>query len=118
MGAGRWSTVSTKTVGIKYCGGCNPQIERGQVVKELQTLLPEGFILADGPSASRWDIGILISGCSAACADGPELRVLAPVWILVSGAMVDYTTVPAEEIARVVVEKLSGMAFREQKREE
>jgi hypothetical protein len=110
--------VSMKTVGIKYCGGCNPQIERGQVVKELQPLLPEGFRLADGPSAPRWDIGILISGCGAACADGPELRVLAPVWILVSGAMVDYTTVPAEEIARVVVDKLSEMAFREQEREE
>jgi hypothetical protein len=115
---GRWSTVGTKTVGIKYCGGCNPQIERGQVVKELQTLLPDGFRLADGPSVSRWDIGILISGCSAACADGPELRVLATVWILVSGAMVDYTAVPAEEIARVVADKLSEMAFREQEREE
>lgn len=99
-----------RTVGIKYCGGCNPRIERGKVAEALQTLLPEGFRLADDAAGPPWDLGILISGCEVACADSLELRALASRWILVRGAMVDEIAVPEAEIARVITAKLSKMA--------
>lgn len=102
--------ATIRTVGIKYCGGCNPQIERGKVAEALQMFLPDGLRFADDTAVSPWDVGILISGCNVACADSPELRALASRWILVRGAMVDDAVVPEAEIARVIAEKLSRLA--------
>lgn len=99
---------AVKTVGIKYCGGCNPEIDRPGVVKELQARLPKGFRFIHGSSSVPWDIGVLICGCSSACAERPELMSSARRWILVRGPVVDDVRVPVERIAETIVEKLAS----------
>lgn len=61
----------TPRLAIKFCGGCNPLLERGQLAQKVR----EGF------SASRWvpweeesDLVLIINGCSTACAERAEIQ--------------------------------------------
>jgi len=95
-----------RCVGIKYCGGCNPQIERSRFVDELQKKLAVDFRLAIRRSTEKWELGVLVCGCRAACADRPGTRSLAREWILVTGPNVDMEPVPEDEMAMVVALKI------------
>lgn len=55
-------------IGVKYCGGCNPQYDRVAVVEALQKRL-EGkaeFVL---PDQDNIDFVLAVEGCATACAD-------------------------------------------------
>lgn len=96
-----------KCVGVKYCGGCNPHIERSKFVAELEKQLAEGgprFTICRG--TREWDLGILVCGCPVACADRPETRLLAQDWIVVAGPNVDLESVPENELATAVALKI------------
>lgn len=93
------------TIGVKFCGGCNPQIDRGKLFKQLKEILSlEHELLLD--LKKPWDIGILLSGCPNACNDDPDVRKLAPRWILISGAMVDYFAVDENLLAEKIAKKI------------
>ena len=92
-------------IGIKYCGGCNPHIDRTKLVQEIKKLLPPEYVLTT-ESSSPWDIGILICGCLTACADKPEFKNLARKWIIVAGNAVDMNHVPEEELAEIIVRRI------------
>ncbi|AFM24315.1 hypothetical protein [Desulfomonile tiedjei] len=98
-----------RSVGIKYCGGCNPQIERSEIVDRLTRLFPEDWLLERGEPADRWDIVILVCGCPVACLDRPETRGLARNYILISGSMVDFRPVPKERLVAVTVQRLQEL---------
>lgn len=100
-----------KIVGIKYCGGCNPEIDRSRVAEELGACLPKGFELTPTSVPGRWDIGVLICGCATACANRPELMAEARLWIIVCGLAVDDVEVPGDRIVEAIVEKLSKIAL-------
>ncbi|MDR3554029.1 MAG: hypothetical protein P4L55_04685 [Syntrophobacteraceae bacterium] len=104
---------AAKIVGIKYCGGCNPRIDRSRVAEEIGACLPEGFQLVQGKGPVVWDVGILICGCAVACADSCELKSLARGWIRVCGPVVDHEEVVEGRIARAIAEKLSKIALDE-----
>ena len=55
-------------VGVKYCGGCNPQYDRVEVVEALQKRL-EGRAEFVSPDHDRIDLILAVEGCSTACAD-------------------------------------------------
>ena len=52
------------SVGVRYCGGCNPRYDRVAVVKALETRFPQ---VAFVPADSRQILTLLICGCSAQC---------------------------------------------------
>lgn len=59
-------------IGIKYCGGCNPQYDRLEIARRLQHDFPEvDLVRANGEEA---DIVTVICGCAVACASHEELR--------------------------------------------
>jgi 3-hydroxyacyl-[acyl-carrier-protein] dehydratase len=93
-------------IGLKFCGGCNPFVDRAALVREIEKLLPAGWKLVTERQASSWDKAILVCGCPVACAYRPEVKVLARHWILISGPMIDHKTVPEEEMAAEVVKKI------------
>jgi len=93
-------------IGIKYCGGCNPVIDRARLVEKIKKLLPDEFSLVTDQSTNQWDIGILICGCLTACADKPDFKNLARKWIVIAGNSVDRVTAPELELAEIVVCKL------------
>jgi hypothetical protein len=95
-----------KLIGIKYCGGCNPHIDRAKLVQEIGKLLPPEYILTTEPSSNPCYIGILICGCPTACVDKPDVRCLARKWIVVTGNSVDLDNAPEEALADIVVRKL------------
>lgn len=94
-----------KLIGFKYCGGCNPQIDRTKLVQEIEKQCSPEYILTTKPS-SAWDIGILVCGCLAACADKPDFRNLAHRWIVVAGNSIDYGGAPEKELAAIVLSKI------------
>jgi hypothetical protein len=98
-----------KLIGIKYCGGCNPTIDRVKLVEEIKILLPSEYSLTTQPSATPWNIGILICGCLTACADKPEFKNLARKWIIVAGNSVDMDNAPEEKLAAIVERKIKTM---------
>ena len=98
--------MNMKLIGIKYCGGCNPHIDRTKLVREISKLLPPEFIFTKETSSEPWDLGILVCGCLTACADKPEFRNLARKWIIVAGNSVDLDNAPEEALADIVALKM------------
>jgi hypothetical protein len=96
-----------KLIGIKYCGGCNPHIDRTKLVRKISKLLPPEFIFAKETSSKLWDTGILVCGCLTACADKPEFKSIARKWIIIAGNSVDLDSAPEEALADIVVRKLN-----------
>jgi hypothetical protein len=95
-----------KRLGVKYCGGCNPQIDRSRFVDELKKKLAGDLRLEICRSMEKWELGILVCGCPAACADRPETRSLALEWIVVSGPIVESESISESELATVVALKI------------
>lgn len=100
--------MTPKIIGVKYCGGCNPQIDRAGLVEEIRKRLPPEFRLVTDREAHPWETAVLICGCPIACADRPEARRLARSWIRVGGTTIDMESVPAEEMAEILIQKISG----------
>ncbi|MFA5322681.1 MAG: hypothetical protein WC373_08395 [Smithella sp.] len=94
------------SIGIKYCGGCNPHIDRTKLVQEIKNLLPPEFVFTTSHSSNPWALGILICGCPTACADKPDIKNLARKWVIVAGSSVDLDNAPEEQLAHVIVDKI------------
>jgi 4-hydroxybutyrate CoA-transferase len=94
-----------KLIGVKYCGGCNPLIDRAKLVGEIGKSMPPEYNLTTDRSSNPWDIGIMVCGCLTACANKPEIRNLARKWIIVAGNSVDLENIPEEKMADVIVRK-------------
>lgn len=97
-----------KLIGIKYCGGCNPAIDRAKLVQEIKKLLPPEYIFSTQHSFP-WDIGIMVCGCLTACADKPEFKNLARKWIIVAGSSVDLDNAPEEKLSDIIARKMKKL---------
>lgn len=93
-------------IGLKFCGGCNPQIDRLGLVEEIRKRLPPGWKLTTEPEAAPWERAILVCGCPTACADDPELETLSRRWIRITGVMVEWETTSENKLAEAVLRKL------------
>jgi len=93
-------------IGIKYCGGCNPLIDRPGLVREIEKLLHPGLRLVADMTSTPWEIGILVCGCPIACADRPDVRGISKRWIRVGGPTVDLDFIQEDKMAAVIVEKI------------
>lgn len=98
-----------KLIGIKYCGGCNPHIDRTKLVQEIKKLLPPEFVFTKEKSSKTWDLGILICGCPTACADKPDFRNLARKWIVVAGNSVDLDKASEDKLADIIVSRMKKL---------
>jgi hypothetical protein len=94
---------------IKYCGGCNPLIDRAKLTLEIEKLLPSEYSLTTNLSSNPGDIGILICGCPTACVDKSDVRDLARKWIMVAGNSVDLDDAPEEKLAAIVARKMKKL---------
>jgi len=94
-----------KIIGVKYCGGCNPRIDRAKLAQKIEKLLPEYSFTTD-LSSKPWDIGIMVCGCLTACANKPEYTKLARKWIVVAGNSGDLDNAPEEKLAALVARKM------------
>jgi hypothetical protein len=61
----------TPRLAIKFCGGCNPIFERGDLARKIR----EGFPLAQWISwEEESDLVLIINGCPTACAERAEAQ--------------------------------------------
>ena len=74
------------TVGVRYCGGCNPRYDRVALLRQLEMLLPElDFVPAT--AGVSYDAVIAVCGCEARCAGvehfsaGQILYLTGPAWL-------------------------------------
>ena len=97
------------SIGIRYCGGCNPQIDRSKVLKNLKELLKKkglqvNFITDKERSV---DIVLLVNGCMHACLEEEFLRSgHNPQHISVKGEMVDDQYIKEESIPDFLIKKI------------
>lgn len=56
---------------IKFCGGCNPSYERGEVSRIIRERLPKVRLVSADEEA---DLLIIINGCNSSCAQRPEIE--------------------------------------------
>jgi hypothetical protein len=69
-------------IGLKYCGGCNPQYDRVQAVASIKKRLGDKFefVPFEDPNAEGT---LVVAGCPTACVD---LKPFAgrPIWVITS----------------------------------
>jgi hypothetical protein len=56
---------------VKFCGGCNPVLERGELAQKIREGLPTSEWVSWEEGA---DLVLIIDGCPTACAEGVEIR--------------------------------------------
>jgi len=56
------------TIGILYCGGCNPGYDRVSLVETLKKRLSSKAVLVPW-EAAHTDLVVAVQGCETACAD-------------------------------------------------
>ncbi len=95
--------MSGKNISIRFCGGCNPSIDRGKLaaaVKEFLTARGHNVVY----NRLDADLVIFLSGCSANCAwrygetDRPQ--------IVVAGTAIDGFAVPKENLEQELINKI------------
>ena len=93
---------------LKYCGGCNPEIDRVNVVKCLNTVMHQKHIQLEYVKDSKTpNLFLLINGCAHACKE-EELKE-TPVtanYLSVQGERVELKPVPENQIPAVLSEKI------------
>ncbi len=97
------------SIGLRYCGGCNPQIDRSSVVRSLKQSLTKMDMEVDFTTERqrRFDIVLLINGCMHACLDEKHPRETgSPQFISVKGEMVDSQYVKEDHIPEILIEKI------------
>lgn len=78
---------------IRYCGGCNPVIDRVALARSV----------ADDPEATGT---LYISGCVRACASGSQLRLEEGAAVVVAGEHVDGRPTAAPDLPEKVKQRL------------
>lgn len=89
---------------VKYCGGCNCQIDRSKIIQDIEDTLGADHRVTTDAAAGPYAAGILICGCPTACARQPGLAGLAGRWVVIAGQTVDTRDLPEERIAAAVVQ--------------
>jgi len=93
---------------LKYCGGCNPEIDRANVVKCLNAIIHQQNIQFEYVGDSKTaDLVLLINGCAHACKE-EELRETGahPNYLSVQGQKIELRPVPEDKIPFVLTEKI------------
>jgi len=73
----------TLRVGLKYCGGCNPEYDRVALVRHIEESLQDRVEFVT-PESEGVGLILAVEGCSTACADlsafqGMEIRVITNI---------------------------------------
>jgi hypothetical protein len=71
-------------IAVKYCGGCNPSIDRANLVAKLAMLLAEVQPTWELVSMNEgvYDAIILINGCPVGCVQKQFLSEQRPVFLI------------------------------------
>ncbi len=57
------------TLGVKYCGGCNVQFDRVELVDYIREHYPDQLNIVYTSSGEPFDLLLVMNACQVACAD-------------------------------------------------
>lgn len=100
------------SIGLRYCGGCNPQIDRARAVRGLQEGLKKLRVAVDVTTDSERsvDLLLLVNGCIHACLEEAYLRQGGTTpFVSVEGEMVDRIPVREDRIPEVLIKKIAKL---------
>lgn len=100
------------SIGLRYCGGCNPQIDRARAVRGLQEGLKKLDIAVDFTTDrdSVVDLLLLVNGCMHACLEEAYLKQGGTTpFISVEGEMVDSRYVREDRIPALLIKKIAEL---------
>jgi hypothetical protein len=94
-------------VRVRYCGGCNPVIDRKAVVNRLENLAEsEGPIICFTGAEEPADVLVLVNGCPHACLEEEAAVENVPWYVSIQGEQVDCKPVAEHRLAEVVRQKI------------
>jgi enoyl-CoA hydratase/carnithine racemase len=99
---------------VKYCGGCNCQIDRSKIIGDIESSLETDDQFTADISLAPFGLGMLICGCPSACARKPELIDLAGQWIVIAGTTINSRELPEDLLAAAVVQKIKEIKAGEE----
>ena len=73
---------------IKFCGGCNPTIERGQLARIIRQDLADGVRWVS--AEEEVDLLLIICGCLTACADRTDVKEKAAQTLAIAGPRISF----------------------------
>ena len=97
-------------IGLRYCGGCNPQIDRARAVRRLKEGLKKRGIAVEFTDDRRRsvDLVLLINGCMHACLEEAYMKEGGSTrFISVKGEMVDSRYVREAHIPDFLIHRLA-----------
>lgn len=74
--------------GVKFCGGCNPRFERGEVFRNIKKEI-EQIEFSYASEDECYDILLVIGGCQSCCASYEQYEVKGDVYKLWDISQVD-----------------------------
>ncbi|HHV71701.1 MAG TPA: hypothetical protein GXX38_03695 [Clostridia bacterium] len=92
-------------VGIKYCGGCNPYIERKKLVQAVQEKLKPDSVQFVGYGEKNLDLLFNVSGCRIDCVGQFEVEEKVPK-ITVAGKIFNYRQWEWEDLVERITEEI------------
>lgn len=91
---------------IKYCGGCNPVINRKEVVNEVLDCLRASTPVEITREAA--DAALVVCGCPVACAEYEDIKKQVNKVVLVAGNFLEHHQIPRDLIAAKACQILKG----------
>lgn len=89
---------------IKFCGGCNPIINRSKLVKAVKNQLADVVNLEVVDRQA--DVGLLVGGCPVCCVNLSQIEDQARQWVIVGGDLLDLERVPTDQLPQKVAERI------------
>jgi hypothetical protein len=89
-------------VGIKFCGGCNPTIDRVNLIKKIREKLEPGTYAFEYLDFHDCEVVLVINGCSVGCAEVPKSKKT----IIVYGSEMEGKQYPEEMLPEEVISRL------------
>lgn len=93
-------------IGVKFCGGCNPYIERKKLIEQVERMLPPGKFAFEYFDFDDCEIFLVVNGCSLACARFEQEKNV----IVVAGSEIDGKQYKEEDLPGEVVKRLLAIA--------
>jgi hypothetical protein len=103
-------------VRVRFCGGCNPEIDRGALLERLQQLnASQTTRLCFTTAGGAADMELKINGCAHGCLDEADWGVTAaPASLSVQGCALDRRVVPEIDLPEAVFERIRAFVDHSQ----
>jgi len=89
---------------IKYCGGCNPSINRSKLVNQVLDEVRSMTNIEIVNDAA--DVGLVVAGCPVCCVNVQEIEDQADQWVIVGGNTVDHIQFPVDKLPEITLQKI------------